>query len=139
MTSIPWFRFIAITTINWVVNLFLVSIFLVYVIPRSIHGYGLAVVVWVLSSLIAFVFAHWAFHPRMPGRTDTVALCVIWFFMTIAFQAFWEMYQYGQLVFFFLNIDLLGAVILQIVAIVLASYISRRHRLRSTLGEGMEV
>lgn len=137
MMHTPWVRFISIASLKWLANWFLVAIFLA-VVPRSIQGYGLAVCVWVLSFIIAFIFAQWAFSKRMPDRRDTIALCAVWAIVMIVFQSFWEFFQYGQLIFSFLSVDILGTIVFELIAVVLASSVTRRHRLRGAVGEGME-
>lgn len=138
MMRTPWVRFIAISSVKWIANWFLVALFLVFVVPRSVQGYGLAACVWILSFIIAFIFARWAFGARMPDRRDTIALCAVWVVVMILFQSFWEFFQYGQLIFSFLTVDILGTIVVEVFAVVLASYVTRRHRLHATISEGME-
>lgn len=131
-----WIRFFAISILHWVFALVVSALLAMYVLV-GLHGLMLAVPMWLVNFLISFGFAAWAFHKRLPGKRDTAWLLGIWFVTTFSLQAAFEIMQYGYVYFLIRDTDVHIQYFLDVIAILLAMYLTRRWKVAAVLGEGM--
>ncbi|MFA5185619.1 MAG: hypothetical protein WC551_03970 [Patescibacteria group bacterium] len=113
-----WLRFAAISALEWIVQNFLTFVVLLYVVPDSWHGYTLAAPIWVLTLVVCLAFAYWALHLRRPKWKNIIALAVIWFVISLFFQAVFEFIFIGRLFFIARAWDMLIIFLIGIVAIL---------------------
>lgn len=131
-----WIRSIAISILHWIFGLVISAILAMYVFA-GFSGYALAIPMWLVNFLLSFGFASWAFHARLPGKKDTLVLVVSWFVVSFSLQAAFEIMQYGGVYFLSRDTQLHIQYFFDLAAILLASYLTRRWKVTSVLGEGM--
>ncbi len=129
-------RFLTISILHWIASIVLSTALALYVLT-GFTGYVLAAPMWAMNFLLAFGFAQWAFHQRLPGPRDTMWFLLIWFIVTFSLQSAFEIYQFGQ-IYFLINDNFLHIqYFIDLLAILLASYLTRRWKVKSVLSEGM--
>jgi len=133
-----WFRFLVISLLKWVAVFAAIAV-LSSVAPSVLHGWILSIVVWIVAFILAFVFATWAFAKRMPVRNDTLLLVALWIFVYISMFFAYGVLLSTQGAYFVVSREILIQLVVEIVAVLYASYSSRRRRIASVLGEGMTV
>lgn len=133
-----WFRFLVISFLKWVV-VFAAIVVLSSIVPNVLNGWLLTVLVWIMATVLAFVFAHWALSTRLPDRKDTLLLAAIWILIYVTgFLVYGMMFSTrgpGVLV----SVEFLVQLALELAAVFFAAYSSKRRRIASVLGEGMTV
>ncbi len=107
-----------------------------YILPESVTGTALNIVTWIAVFFISYAFATWAFHPSPPTDRDTATLAIVWMAVTIVL-----LLGYGLLFTFrgpriLFETEVLVQLVIELIAVILAGYISRRRRLKQELGEG---
>lgn len=132
-----WLRYLGFSFLKWLVNLFVLSL-LFYALPHTWGGFILAVPAWIVSFIIAFAFAELAFGKELPGKRETVSLLVVWMLVSFTMQLLYSWFFLGTVAPVIISIDTYVQYVLEILAIVMAAYITRRRRIRFELGEGME-
>jgi hypothetical protein len=133
-----WFRFLVISVIKWFVFLIISSVLLQFVVPSSWSGYEIAAPMWLIAFLVAFAFAEWAFHRRMPEHSDTLLLFVIWMVVTLTLQLLHAQYVMGSILYVINSPDIYVQYLLEILAIFLASHLAHKRMMRGILSEGIE-
>lgn len=133
------FRFLALSVLKWLANFAAAFILLGFVLPNQFTGLELDIPVWIVSTLIAFMFATWAVSKKMPSNRDTFMLLAIWTIVSITgFLIYGMVYSnYGP--WAVVSPEILIQLVLESVAVYLACYRVRRMRIKSVLGEGMTV
>jgi hypothetical protein len=131
-----WLRFLAISILHWVFALVMSALLAMYILS-GFTGYALAIPMWLMNFLLSFGFASWAFHKKLPGSRDVAKMLVIWFVVMASLQAAFEIMQYGTVYFLIRDIQLHIQYFLDLFAILLAAYLTRRWKVKAVLGEGM--
>lgn len=137
MHNIMWLRTIGISFLKWLINYYLVVVMIVYALPADWHGYAITIPMWMLSLIVAFGFAYWLFHSHLPTSRDTAIVIVIWMVVSLTLQIFHAFYYMGTLAPLIYGPDMYVQYLLEIIAILSASYYLRRKKIQSTLGEGL--
>ncbi|MEO5927505.1 MAG: hypothetical protein ABIO72_02265 [Patescibacteria group bacterium] len=131
-----WFRYLAFSFLNIVLELFGLVLFLAYVVPDSIPAWGYRLIGWVISFIFAVVFAYWAFAKKIPEKKDAILLVAFHVTMFLfVYSAYGMLFSdHGAGVIF--TVDFMVQLGLEVLAIMLVSYRLRRSKLQSMLGEG---
>ncbi len=132
-----WLRYLSLSILHWIAASAATFLLVQYVIPHALTGYTLAAPMWVIQFAIAFGFVMWAFHTKLPGRRETMMLLIIWFVITFALEAAFETSLAGRPAFLIYSTDLHVQYFLELAAILLAAYLTRRRRIKAVLSEGM--
>jgi hypothetical protein len=130
-------RTLGISIVKWIAVFFAVTVFTSYVAPKSLHGYWLALPIWVMVFAIAYGFAYWVFHIKIPSRRDLLLLIAIWMVVTICLEAFYEVMTIGQPVFLLYSPDIYVQYLLEIIAILVCAQRIRKEKMKSVSGEGL--
>ncbi len=133
----PWLRYAGIATVKWIANLILVSLTLRFLIPETFRGYVNAAPIWLLSFVLAFACAEWAFRRKLPGRSDVLVLAIVWLIVSYSLDVFQVLFTFGN-IYVLLSPELHVTTVLEILAIALAAFTTRRRKIEAALGEGME-
>ncbi len=131
-------RLFSIVLLQWVTNLFAVLVLLQFVIPGSWQGNLKAVPIWLVSFLLAFLFAEWAFDKRLPERRDTIELILVWVVVSVTLNILGSVLVFKTARVALYGTDLHITMLFEIIAIVLAAHATRRRKILRALGEGME-
>jgi len=134
-----WLRFFLISLARWVVDIVLVGFLLRLVIPDTWSGLATAVPIWVVSFLLAFAIAEWAFRRHIPTKHDIALLIVLWLVVGYALDILLAYFLIGSALVVAKSTDRHMTYLFEIGAILLAAYVTRRRKLKETLGEGMEM
>lgn len=134
-----WFRFLAISALNFAVTLASIFGLVLYILPEKTPLVLLNFANWVLAFLVTSLFSRWAFSKRLPTHQDSVLLVV---FHLIVYLTGYLTYglllsDRGPLVV--VSPEIVVQLVCEVAAIIVAAYHIRRRRLRSVLGEGMEI
>lgn len=132
-----WLRTIGVSFLNWIANYILVIFVIVYLLPNDWSGYANTIPMWIVSALVAFGFAYWLFSSRLPSSRDTAAVIGIWMVVNATMQVFHAFYYLGSLAPLLYGPDIYVQYVLEIIAIMSASYYVRRKKMQSTFGEGL--
>lgn len=130
-------RYLGVSIIKWFGVYTTALVFVAYVAPSTMKGYLLALPIWALSTLVAYGFAYWAMHTKMPGKHEIIALITVWMVVTLCIEAFYEIMAVGSPVFLLHSIDLYVQYLLEIAAILFAARVLRKRKMRAASGEGM--
>lgn len=133
-----WLRFLAISFLKWMALNFLSILFFEYIAPSSWHGFVLAIPIWILSFAVAFGFAEWAFKTKFPERKTIATLLVIWMIVSYTLHILQAQFLMGSALFVINSIDIYVQYLLEILAILLAARTTKKRKILSLLGEGME-
>lgn len=127
-------RTIGITVLKWLV-VFIAIAFAYAAIPPSLGSILPLAVAWVAAFIIAFLFATWIFHPTMPDRKTTWSVFGIWMVVTvtgyIVYVLLVSRLGFRELV----SVQLVGQIVVESFAILLASFTRKRRMLKQELGE----
>ena len=132
-----WLRSISITFLAWLVRLFLSALILQYVIPSSWRGYAVAAPMWLLGIGVVFAAAEWAFHERLPGKRETLIFLISWIGLTVVLQIMYSFFLFGTVLPFINSLEIYIQYVFEILTILVVAYLTRRRRIKDTLGEGM--
>ena|SRR3989344_2748454 len=132
-----WFRFLVISVIKWFLFFMVSGLFLQFVVPESWRGYQIAVPLWALAFLVAFVCAEWAFRKRLPEQRDIMLLLGIWMTVTITLQLLFAQFILGSVLFVINSPDIYIQYLMEIVAIFLSAKLTRKRKVRSVISEGL--
>ncbi|MBP9864006.1 hypothetical protein KBC54_00965 [Patescibacteria group bacterium] len=132
-----WLRTIGVSFLNWIANYILVIFVIVYLLPNDWSGYANTIPMWIVSAFVAFGFAYWLFSSRLPSSRDTAAVIGIWMVVNATMQVFHAFYYLGSLAPLLYGPDIYVQYVLEIIAIMSASYYVRRKKMQSTFGEGL--
>ena len=116
----PWLRYAGIATVKWIANLILVSLTLRFLIPETFRGYVNAAPIWLLSFVLAFACAEWAFRRKLPGRSDVLVLAIVWLIVSYSLDVFQVLFTFGN-IYVLLSPELHVTTVLEILAIALAA------------------
>ncbi len=130
-------RFIGISVVKWLVSFLVVYLAMSYLIPASIIGLGRIVLVWVLTTLSAFVFAEWAFKPKLPERQDIIQLMIVSTVVNVLLSIGTDIIVYGKPTLLIGSFDIQVQYLLELLVIPLAGYIARKRRLQAAASEGL--
>ncbi|MEK7115792.1 MAG: hypothetical protein AAB879_00165 [Patescibacteria group bacterium] len=131
------FRLVSIVILKWVVNLFAVLALLRFVIPPAWHGNLKAAPIWLVSFILAFLFAEWAFARRLHGKRSTVECIVLWVVVSYTLNIFASVVTFATARVAIYGTDLHITTLSEIAAILLAAHATRRRKIEMSLGEGM--
>lgn len=130
-------RYLVISFCKFVAHFMLTSLFMLYVLPRTWHGYAVSVPMWFVSFVIAFVFAELAFKTKMPGKNETALLLGIWMVVSLTLQIFLVVYLLGTVMPLINSFDVYIQYMLEALAILMSAYLTRRRKIKATFGEGL--
>lgn len=133
-----WPRYLGISVLKWISVFAAIVIFSAYVAPASWKGFFLAVPIWILAFALAYLFAFWALHVKIPGRRELITLIAIWMGVTIILQVSYEIFTIGRPVFIIYSLDLYVQYLLEVIAILLAGRQVRAYRMKHALSEGLK-
>jgi hypothetical protein len=133
-----WLRYLIVSFFKWLVNLFAVSLLFMYVLPSTWGGYALSFPAWIVSFIVAFACAELAFGKELPGKRETLRLLAVWMVVSLTLQILYAWFFFGTVSPVVRSLDVYVQYVLEIFAIVLAAYLTRRRKIKWELGEGME-
>lgn len=134
-----WIRFLLISIVRWIANMLAVSAVLKFLIPSAWSGYAIDAPIWVVSFLLAFAIAEWAFKKKIPGRNDIALFAVLWFVVGFSLDVLFSFLVLGSASIMVQSSDRAITYIFEFAAILLAAYLTRRRKVKAALGEGMEM
>lgn len=132
-------RYLGISIIKWFGVFTVTLVFARYVAPDWMKGYALALPTWALISFVAYGFAFWAMHIKMPGKHEIITLLLVWIIVTFCLQAFFEIMAFGSPVFLLRSPDLYIQYLIEIASIMVAARVLRKRKMRAVSGEGIAV
>jgi len=133
----PWLRYLGVSFLKWVAVYAAVALVTQTIVPKTVSGYALAAVAWLVAFMVSFGFAEWAFITQIPGKQETVSLICIWMTVTLTIFIFYFWYFFGTVKPFLYSIDTYVQLLLELLAILLAAYLTRRRKIKATFGEGL--
>jgi hypothetical protein len=132
-----WLRYLGISFLKWVVTYAATALLIVYVLPKNLSGYGLAAFAWLVAFGISFACAEWAFSIQIPGKRETAMLVAIWMVVTLSLFILYFWYFFGTVSPFIYSVDTYIQLLLELLAILLAAYLTRRRKIKAAFGEGL--
>ena len=134
-----WFKFFSISLIRWTLNMLVVAALLKYVIPSDWSGMATAAPIWVVSFFLAFALAEWAFRGASPKKNTVALLLVNWIVVNLTLDILFAYYVLGYAVIAVKSPDRWVTYMVEIAAIFLAAYVTRRRNIRELMSEGIEL
>ena len=132
-----WLRFAWISFVGWVVNLLLIMLVLRFVLPQTLPGSVLAILPWIISFIVAFIVSDWAFSQTIPGRHETTIFTILWIVIGFTLFLVYGAFLLGDVRFIANSPDIYVTFVCEIAGILLASFATRRRKIKETLGEGL--
>ena len=132
-----WFRFLWVSLVGWVLNLLLVLLVLRFLLPQTLPGLVLAILPWLISFIVAFIAGDWAFSSVIPGRQETVMFSIIWLVIGFTLFLVYGSFFLGDIRYITNSPDMYVTFVTEILGICLASFVTRRRKIKETLGEGL--
>lgn len=134
-----WLRYFFLSGLKWFVQYFVVSFLTIFAVPIGLSGYLLSVPLWLVTFFIAFIFAEWVYSNHLPNNKNTAILIVIWMAVSLMLYIFLAYFILGSINYVINSIDIYVQLLLEVIAILLATKMIRKNRLSKVLSEGMEV
>lgn len=132
-----WLRFAWASFVGWILSMVLVVLVLRFVLPDSLHGVALAILPWCISFVIAFIVAEKAFAPSLPGAHQTSILSILWIVIGFTLFLVYGEFFLGDVRFIVNSSETYVSLLVQVLGVCLASYVTRRRKIKETLGEGL--
>lgn len=129
-------RFLGISIAKWITLTAVLFGLVAYLIPQA-SGWMALVPMGFVTFAVAFGFAEWAFRADLPDRRAALALAGIWIATSVLLQVFMELWLFGRVWFLRYGVDIYGMYALELVAIFLAAFLTRRRRVMAVAGEGL--
>lgn len=134
-----FFRFLFTSLTRWVLNMLLVVAMLKYIIPSEWPGMATAAPIWVMSFLLAFGLAEWAFRTIVPTKQSIAVLLLNWLIVNLTLDILFAYYIIGTAAAAVKSADHWVTYMVEIAAIFLAAYVTRRRNVREMMSEGIEL
>lgn len=129
-----WLRFASISALEWIVQNFLSMVMMFYIVPDSWRGYALAAPIWLMTFAVSSAFAYWALHLKRPKWKNIIALAVIWFIVSLLFQAVFEFIVIGRLFFILRSLDMLLTFVIGIASIfIVGAYLRFKNKVEGRI------
>lgn len=132
-----WFRFLSIVSLKWVANVLAMLLLLRFLIPHAWTGFLKAAPIWVVSFVIAFLFAEWALATRLPNTKNLFQLILTWIVVSYLLNILGSVFLFQTARVALYGTDLHLTSVMELLAILLAASVIRRRKLQAVLGEGM--
>jgi hypothetical protein len=129
-------RFLGISIAKWITLTAVLFGLMAYLIPQASGWLALAPM-GLVTFAVAFGFAEWAFRADLPDRKMAFTLAGIWLMTSIVLQFFLEIWLFGRVWFLRYGLDIYGMYALELAAIFLAAFLTRRRRVMAVAGEGL--
>ncbi len=134
-----WFRFFVISVLNFVASVAAILASVLYILPSTTPLLLLSAVNWLLAFLITCLFCRWAFSQRLPTRQDALLLVIVHLVIFVTGYLTYGIFMSDRGPWVIVAPEVLIQFGCEIAAIMLVAYHVRRRRLRTVLGEGMEI
>ena len=130
-------RFTSIVILKWLVSYFILVPAVVYIIPSATPSLVRDLIVWIVTALLALVFAEWAFNTKLPEKKDVIELFVIWLIVSAVLSMGTDVLMYGQPIFLLKSFQTQLQFVLELIMVPVAAYIARKRRMAHASGEGL--
>jgi hypothetical protein len=110
-----------------------------YVIPPDWSPMMIAAPIWVVSFFLAFALAEWAFRGAVPKKNTVALLIVNWLVVNLTLDILFAYYILGFAALAIKSTDHLVTYMIEIAAIFLAAYVTRRRHVHELMSEGIEL
>ena len=117
-----------------------ILIFLFFILlPKTWHGYQLAVPAWIMLTIMTGVFAYWYFRLYPPSPKDLVIAVVAWIVLPFTMSVIYSLFTMGDISYIVYSLETYVQYALQALAVGATGYLARRDHTSHLIGEGREI
>ncbi len=117
----------------------IVTALLKWVIPSDWSAMMQAAPIWIASFFLAFILAEWAFRGATPKKNTVALLLVNWLVVNLTLDILFAYYILGFAALAIKSPEHWVTYMMEIAAIFLAAYVTRRRSVRELMSEGIEL
>ena len=114
--------------VKWLANFVIIMLVFTYLVPASFNKYLDLSIGWVISFLLAMVFAYWAFYKTLPSDKQLFVYLIIWIVVTLIMELIIDVISFPDPLSMFLRYELLVQIILEIAGVFVIHRAMKRQQ-----------